>query len=1329
MQQILILLSLIFIGFGVRASHVSGFDIQYNHFAPKKVAVSVKMYRDCSGIRMLSDPIPIRISGCVNFYYNLKFNSKKFKHINSGDTNISKCDYYSSSNYSMGYQEFVFEDTITLPKACSSIRISHRSVCCRNLSQNTRGSVLYGYVDIKSNRKNHGPIYKQGNVNFFAAGVQEIFHAGAIDPDGDSLVYSLACPLQDSINILPFNSPYSCLSPTLNFSLDSVTGKVTFLSRITGNFQFAVVTKEYDRRTKKLLSVSHRDIQLNIALRQMKNPIVKDSLISLSLPSSFHYKGLIRNCGSNSINYKFSVIDPDSSGALRVKVDTNLYPLLKVRSFMPLATRPDSFIVELSGKLTSENFNRVNSVQIVIANSKSPVRGFIRWNIPIEVYGGPHIFRDTVLCKGQVAKLGVVNGNTIKWNVLPGGDSLKIGSLDSGKNFSCDTCFSVFAKPSKTTKYTATIDSISAKSCAISDTVTVKIVNDFSLTTSNDTTICTRDSIELFVKTNTAVQAYNWYRNNRILPDTTQKIKVRELAGYTRYKVQVKNTNGCVKYKEFGVTRKLFPTQINLNPSDSLICLSDTISLNPISRYNSLNYSDTANIDSGLKSSTFSFNLSGLSSPDFFPFDTRGFSRYWKYDLYLKASELKQAGLNAGFLKAVRLTIVDTLGKRDSVLNNLTLKMGYMNPNKTSRPINEDHNFRVLFNDSLHLKKHIIGNQLIIEFNQAYRWDGKNDLVLSFCCENQSTLGIKFEHEKYLKSHHRYRYSTSPLCIDPNTIKSSAAIPRLLFDVVSFDQAAQLQYKWSLASGTLLDSLKSKKQRAVLDTNYKNDLKLQVSLKSGLCKDSFLAPIKVVKQFDTKPILIKNAYCKSDAPFIIKTNTPYSVATPGGKWSGVGIIDDTLGVWDPRLSGDGSFAVKYEVKGSKCDNSDTSTVVIGKPFVANLLSRGPFCMSTKTVKLKAQIPGGVFYGKGVDSNSGILNLDTALFKPIGNSYDSVNIGYKLIQKGCVSSQLITAKIYNGLDTNILNPKRSFCIDEPSVLFNNKFNSGAWLGSGISPAGRFSPSVADTGIHTLKLSYAGICPDSHSIVVSVHPLPKTKIDFIPGFNVPIANKPYKLTGTPSGGIWHAPYLKIFNDTAGTFNPSKYAGGKYAVSYTVTTNKGCSKSDTSIVYICNSSMPKPVVSSPRANVYSCNTNGSRYEWYCNDTLLNLATKQIFSSKKGTYKVIVYHGVCKSAVSSPFSLTPNGLVGLRQGQVKVFPNPIQVGQTLLVELKDLPNNTVQLHLLTSDGKSVATEQFVEKVAQIKTNNLVSKPGLYVLKITQNQSVIYQQPLIIVK
>ena len=67
------------------------------------------------------------------------------------------------------------------------------------------------------------------------------------------------------------------------------------------------------------------------------------------------------------------------------------------------------------------------------------------------------------------------------------------------------------------------------------------------------------------------------------------------------------------------------------------------------------------------------------------------------------------------------------------------------------------------------------------------------------------------------------------------------------------------------------------------------------------------------------------------------TAVSLSATSPGGTWSGTGIVNASSGLFDPSVSGAGSFTITYDIPGS-CSGASTTTIVVNPSPVTNFIA-------------------------------------------------------------------------------------------------------------------------------------------------------------------------------------------------------------------------------------------------------------------------------------------------------------------------------------------------------------------------------------------------------
>ena len=171
-----------------------------------------------------------------------------------------------------GVEIYHFTDSITFP--ANGNYIVKWQNCCRNFavinmfSAGTEDMTLLAYVNVNNLSPNSSPTFLAPPVIYLPTNNIWQYNPLPFDLDGDSLVWNLTVPLSSSSNppIPDSVSGYQYLSDTIlysnasaPFSVNSITGEITWDPKMIGNFVASLTIQEY--RNGMLIGAMNRDMQ------------------------------------------------------------------------------------------------------------------------------------------------------------------------------------------------------------------------------------------------------------------------------------------------------------------------------------------------------------------------------------------------------------------------------------------------------------------------------------------------------------------------------------------------------------------------------------------------------------------------------------------------------------------------------------------------------------------------------------------------------------------------------------------------------------------------------------------------------------------------------------------------------------------------------------------------------------------------------------------------------------------------------------------------------------------------------------------------------------
>ena len=214
----------------VNANHIAAVNITYVGIDTAGIdtfsyVITIRIYRDCSNLNPAPGFITINyesgscgLAGSDTINYSGSGSSPP---IGAGTfmqlpcLGVDTCDPALSA---YGVEEYIYSSIITLPDACDDWLISYETGGLRNAndvllnatSQKIYVEALINNVDAPSN---NSPSFIKPPLAVFCVNRDFFFNQGAIESDGDSLVYSLVQAQGAGGAILPYDTSYTAQYP------------------------------------------------------------------------------------------------------------------------------------------------------------------------------------------------------------------------------------------------------------------------------------------------------------------------------------------------------------------------------------------------------------------------------------------------------------------------------------------------------------------------------------------------------------------------------------------------------------------------------------------------------------------------------------------------------------------------------------------------------------------------------------------------------------------------------------------------------------------------------------------------------------------------------------------------------------------------------------------------------------------------------------------------------------------------------------------------------------------------------------------------------------
>ncbi len=944
------------LGFQSNASHISGGSIKYKSLGNNQYYIEAAVFRDCRGATYSSwtetvdykctsavpatgwstlnvthlafvapTPAPyggpysgVNVNSGTNQLVAEEVSDVCDKILNPAKTPNSRC----RGGAAQGYLRFKFSGIVTLAP-CNWWRLGFSPVCCRNTgSSNTSsgGMYVHTFINTKDFPSNSAPDFADEvkPIPSACVGKKVFYGIGTIDYDGDSLRFELSCAMQDSTRCVNYRSGFSAARPAAGLVMDSTTGLLSFTPATAGKRVVAFWVKEYERCTGRLKAKTLRDVQFRV--ETCTNNVPRD-VSGISNIKGKNYTLLdsfrLEVCNGEWITFEDTIVDIDSAAS---KLDTLIFSS-NYNKVLPGATMTVNYITKTKAVVrwnwrAAIGLNPIKVFYLVFNDDYCdyPGNGFsvFELNVRNSTNAGP----DTAICRGDTAFLSGSGGKRYQWKSVYG-DSL----IFSGPNRNVwpdttktDTNRTMRFLPSQTTKLEVWSDlqegCIRAQACQTRDSVEIIVASPFTLTTTNDTTICYEDStLQLSTQPDSVGFTYNyqWSKHPTISSDTISNPTVTPLTSRT-YTVTVTSDTGCVRIDtvNVGVTLPL-PRNISAStPSDPTCVGVDA----PITL--AMGYSPTvcgSTMDQCFSArlinssdSTNKTNTAGGTSTSVtdFPCPYGGSKSSARMQFLYTSAELQSLGINAGVLDAIGFNVVNKRAATN--FSGYTIKLGC-----TSASNFNSGQFQGNLTTVFTPKSITVSNGWNLHaFDTNFAIARGSNLVVEICYDNGSsstTNNAAVAHTTTAFQSCLTAHGSSSQCNQTFlSLASSFNRPNVQFSYCGQRDSSEFTYKWTPSFGLNFDTVKNPIANIDTTTTYK----VTITDTIGLCSDTTSLKINIA-DIDAGP---DTSMCANDTVQLF----PDVVTSCGGR----GVF-----VWTPS-----QYFVDDSVKNAKVSVPKTTMVTV-----------------------------------------------------------------------------------------------------------------------------------------------------------------------------------------------------------------------------------------------------------------------------------------------------------------------------------------------------------------------------------------------------------------
>lgn len=316
--------------FNARATHIYGADLFYQHVSGLTYEVTLVVYGDCGGSAFPSlstASAEVRVFNNSSLYTTLTLisqsptNGVEVTPVCPSQINNTNCN--STTGTIPGVKKFTFKRTVTLNTTSSNWRFrftgdmgntsAGRSTTITNITGSGSAVMNLEATLNNTNGPNSSPTYTTIPTPFFCINKAANYNPGTVDPNSDSLYYTLV-PGLTSTGTVVYTTGYTATTPlaaaTGTFSFNNNTGQLAFTPNAVQ--RSLVVNKVEEYKNGTLVGSSMREMTFVVLNNCNNNP--PGGTITNNTNGTVDTNGIeLDVCRSDgTLNFNINPTDPDT---------------------------------------------------------------------------------------------------------------------------------------------------------------------------------------------------------------------------------------------------------------------------------------------------------------------------------------------------------------------------------------------------------------------------------------------------------------------------------------------------------------------------------------------------------------------------------------------------------------------------------------------------------------------------------------------------------------------------------------------------------------------------------------------------------------------------------------------------------------------------------------------------------------------------------------------------------------------------------------------------------------------------------------------------------